>query len=60
MSKNWKAIAAALSLDIPEDELETIQAPLDSLDKAFQPLLKTLRHDTEPAVMFQCQPEENR
>jgi hypothetical protein len=60
MSKNWKAIAAALNLDIPEDELEKIQVPLESLDKAFQPLLKALPHDTEPAVVFQCQPEETR
>jgi hypothetical protein len=60
MAKNWTSIAAGLSLDIPESDLEKIQASLDSLDKAFQPLLKTLPHDTEPAVMFQCQPEENR
>jgi len=60
MPKNWKAIAAALNVEIPDSEMERIQASLDSLDTAFQPLLSNLPHDTEPAVMFQCHTEETQ
>jgi hypothetical protein len=60
MPKNWKAIAAGLNAQIPERDMEKIEASLNSLDSAFQPLLDNLPHHTEPAVMFQCQPEESR
>jgi len=60
MPKNWKLIAAGLKLEIPDSDIDKIQASLNSLDSAFQPLLENLPHDTEPAVMFQCQPEESR
>jgi hypothetical protein len=60
MAKDWKVIAAGLNLDIPESDLEKVQTSLDSLDKAFQPLVRILPHDTEPAVMFQCRPEEKQ
>ncbi len=58
MSKNWKMIAAGFDLDIPESDLKKIEPSLESLEKAFRPLLRSLPHETEPAVMFQCQPEE--
>jgi hypothetical protein len=59
MAKNWKAIAAALNVEIPDSDMEKIQVSLDSLDQALRPLLKNLPHETEPAVIFQCQPKEN-
>jgi hypothetical protein len=59
MTKNWKAIAIGLKLDIPESDLEKIQSSLDNLAEAFHPLLQTLAHDIEPAVIFQCQAGEN-
>ena len=60
MPKNWKLLAAGLNAEIPDSDMEKIQASLDTLDKAFQPLLKNLPHDTEPAVMFQCHTEETQ
>jgi len=60
MPKNWKAIAAALNVQIPDSDMEKIEASLNSLDNAFQPLLENLPHDTEPAVMFRCHLEESR
>jgi hypothetical protein len=60
MPKDWKLIAAGLNLEISDSEMEKIQASLDGLDQAFHPLLKNLPHETEPAVMFQCQPEETQ
>ena len=42
MPKNWKVIAAGLSMEIPDSDMEKIHASLDSLDRAFQPLLEEL------------------
>ena len=60
MPKNWKLIASGLNLEIPDSDLEKIRTSLDNLDKSFQPLLEKLPHETEPAVMFQCQPTETQ
>jgi hypothetical protein len=59
MPKDWKAIADGLNVQIPDSDMEKIQASLNGLDSAFQPLLENLPHDTEPAVIFQCQPKGN-
>jgi hypothetical protein len=59
MPKNWKMIAAGFDLNIPLSDLNKIEPSLESLDAAFQPLLRTLPHETEPAVIFQCRPEES-
>jgi hypothetical protein len=58
MPKNWKLIARGLDLDIPEGNLEKLQPALDGLEAAFRPLAETIPHETEPAIRFQCDPEE--
>ncbi len=50
--KDWKAIAKAEKLDIPEGDLERITPPLDGLEQAFRPLLQTLAGETQPAAIF--------
>jgi hypothetical protein len=59
MTKNWKGLAAALNLNIPEVDLERFQPSLEAMEVALHRLVESLPHDTEPAVIFQCQPEEN-
>ena len=59
MPKNWKLIAAGLNLDIPESDLEKLQPVLDGLEAALRPLVETIPHQTEPAIQFQCDPEED-
>lgn len=58
MPKNWRLIAAGLDLDISENNLEKLQLALDGLEAAFRPLVETIPHETEPAIKFQCDPEE--
>jgi len=48
--KQWKEIARGFGLNIPD--LEHIVPPLDGLEAAFRPLVKTIPHDAEPAVTF--------
>ncbi len=50
--KNWKKIAEANDLGIPESELERIAPALDALEGAFRPLTKDIPDDVEPAVAF--------
>jgi hypothetical protein len=56
--KNWKLLAAAQSLDIPEQDLARIAPALDSLEAAFRLLAAALGPETEPAVIFCCPPED--
>ena len=58
MPKNWKLIAAGLNLNIPEGDLEKLKRALDGLEATFRPLVETIPHETEPAIRFQCDPEE--
>jgi hypothetical protein len=55
--KNWKKIAEANELRIPEPDLDRIAPALDALDAAFQPLTKSIPDDVEPAVSFFIFPE---
>ncbi|HLK63415.1 MAG TPA: hypothetical protein VKU19_08245 [Bryobacteraceae bacterium] len=48
--KDWKAIAKASGLGVPEDELDRVIGPLDTLEEAFRPLVKQLTVDVEPAT----------
>jgi hypothetical protein len=50
--KNWKLIAEAMSLDPPD--ASRVAAPLDALEAAFRPLVKTIPHDVEPALSFRA------
>lgn len=57
MSKDWKTIARANGLPIPDEDLDRIQPALDALEKDFRPLVASLSPSTEPAVIFQATPE---
>ncbi len=58
--KNWKLIAEANDLRIPEPDLERITPALDALETAFRPLTKSIPDDVEPAVSFYVFPESGR
>jgi hypothetical protein len=55
--KNWKKIAEANDLRIPEIELDRITPALDALEAALQPLTENIPDDVEPAVAFYVFPE---
>lgn len=50
--KNWKKIAEAYDLRIPDSDLERIAPSLDSLESAFRPLTERIPDDVEPAITF--------
>ena len=50
--KQWKEIAQGLGLNIPD--MERIVPALEGLEAAFRPLVKTIPHDTEPALTFRA------
>ena len=47
---NWMELARARDLDIPPEAVERIAPALDALESAFQPLLRKLTYDVEPAI----------
>lgn len=54
---DWKAIARARGLAIPEAEIEAIAPRLDALEAAFRPLAANFTPDQEPAAVFRADPE---
>ena len=56
--KDWKAIARARDLGIPEEDLERVVKPLESLEEAFRPLMQELTPDIEPLNHI-CPPGQN-
>jgi hypothetical protein len=56
--KDWKRIASAYDLQIPEAEFERITPALDSLEKSFRPLVQAMQQNLEPALMFGIPQEE--
>jgi len=52
MSKDWKKIARASGLAIPDAALERIAQSLDALEADFRPLARALPPETEPAIAF--------
>lgn len=54
---DWKGIARARGLAIPEAEIEAIAPRLDALEAAFRPLVAKLTPDQEPAAVFHADPE---
>jgi len=56
--KNWKQMAEAAGLEIPD--MERITPALDGLEAAFRPLVKTIPHDVEPALIFLAAAEEQQ
>jgi hypothetical protein len=55
---DWKALARARSLDIPDADLDRIVSPLDKLEQSFRPLAANIPPDVEPAVMFRAEEAE--
>lgn len=59
MPKDWRLIAAAHRLNIPEADLDRIAPVLDALEASFRPLVKDIPPEVEPATIFFCAPEES-
>jgi hypothetical protein len=55
--KDWKKIADANNLAIPDADLDRIRPLLDQLEAAFRPLAGSIAHDVEPAITFVIPPE---
>jgi len=47
---DWKAIARARGLEIPEAELDRVAKPLETLEAVFRPLVADLPAALEPAT----------
>jgi hypothetical protein len=56
--RDWSLIAAGLDLRVPAGELERITLVLAALETAFRPLAAAIPPEIEPAVRFECPPEE--
>jgi hypothetical protein len=56
--KNWLAIAHAMNLDIPNEQLIRIAPSLDGLESAFAPLRIGISSGTDPACLFRAAVEE--
>ena len=55
---DWKAVALALGIKTPENDIERTLAPLASLETAFGRATASLETGVEPAVVFDPAPEE--
>ena len=58
--KDWKKIASASNLQIPEAEFDRISPPLDSLEKSFRPLAGSIPFQVGPAFLFRVPVEEEQ
>ena len=56
--KDWKKIASAHGLAIPDADFERITGPLDSLEKSFRPLVDAMPQNLDPAFLFAIPQEE--
>jgi hypothetical protein len=52
LKKDWKKIARANGLALPDAALERIAQALDTLEAGFRPLARALPPETEPATAF--------
>ena len=50
--KDWKAIAKARALEIPDGEMDRVAGALTAMEEAFRPLAMELRPEDEPATAF--------
>jgi hypothetical protein len=57
MSIDWKAIARARDLAIPDADLDVIAPRMDSIEAVLEPLALQLKPDQEPAVAFRADVE---
>jgi hypothetical protein len=55
--RDWATIARAHGLDLSARDLDRIAQPLAALDETFQPLVKNLTPDVEPAFEFHMEDE---
>jgi hypothetical protein len=53
--KNWKQMGAAAGLETAD--VERIAPLLDALEAAFRPLVETIPHDADPALVFRATEE---
>jgi hypothetical protein len=58
LKKDWKKIAKANGLGIPDAALEPIAQTLDALEDAFRPLARALPPEIEPALEFHADVED--
>lgn len=58
MSKDWKKIAKASGLSIPDASLDRIAQTLDSLEADLRPLLRAVPAETDPAPIFRAAAED--
>ena len=58
--KNWKKVAEAYDLRIPDADLDRIAPSLDALESGFRPLTKNIADDVEPAITFRIFPESSK
>ena len=49
---DWKAVADARRLGIPDDFIERVTLAVEYLEEEFTPLLARLQFDVEPAVIL--------
>jgi hypothetical protein len=54
---DWKSLAKARQLNIPDEALERVSGPLDGLERAFRPLVATILDEVEPAIIFHASEE---
>jgi hypothetical protein len=47
---DWKAVADARQLGIPDNFIERVTLAVESLEQDFRPLLGRLRFEDEPAI----------
>ena len=55
--KNWKTLAEAYGLGIPESDMDRLAVPLDGLEEAFRKLAASFPADTDSALIFEVSPE---
>lgn len=55
--KNWKTLAEAYGLGIPESDMDGISVPLQGLEEAFRKLSASFPPDTDSALIFEASPE---
>jgi len=56
--KDWNLMAKAAGLDIPAQEADRLAGPLNALEDAFRPLVRSLTPEMEPAAAFRADEEQ--
>ena len=56
--KNWKTLAEANGLGIPESDMDRVTIPLQGLEDAFRKIATSFPSDTDSALIFEASAEE--